>query len=100
MKRTEPRLHEQLTPTARLSLLAALLDADEAEFAVARDAVGVSDSVLSRHMSVLEGAGLLRVRKGYVARRPRTWLALTDEGRQAYAEHRAALLRILKSPAR
>ena len=47
----------------RLQLCALLAPADEAEFAVLRDAVGVSDSVLSKHLRTLEEAGYVVVRK-------------------------------------
>ena len=63
----------------------------EAEFAVVRDAVEVSDSVLSKHVATLERARLVAVRKGYVGKRPRTWLTLSREGRHALRDHLAAL---------
>lgn len=74
--------------------MAALSDVGDAEFGVVRDAVEISDSVLSRQVSSLENAGYVKVRKGYVGKRPRTWLRLTAAGRRAYAEHVAALREI------
>jgi DNA-binding MarR family transcriptional regulator len=56
-----------------------------------RDTVEVSDSVLSRQVSTLEAAGYVKVRKGYVGKRPRTWLSLTAAGRAAYERHLTAL---------
>ncbi len=67
---------------------------DEAEFALVRDEVEVSDSVLSKQVSTLEQAGYVRVRKGYVGKRPRTWLSLTRAGRAAWTAHLAALREI------
>ncbi|GAA4976557.1 transcriptional regulator [Kineococcus glutinatus] len=78
----------------RFSVLAALAAADEAEFSFVRDTVEVSDSVLSKQVTVLEEAGYVRVRKGAVGRRPRTWLALTADGRAAFAQHLAVLREI------
>jgi DNA-binding PadR family transcriptional regulator len=40
---------------------------------------------LSRHLTVLEEAGLVDVEKGYEGRRPRTWVRITKQGRQALA---------------
>jgi DNA-binding MarR family transcriptional regulator len=74
-----------------LSIVAALAPAEEVEFAVVRDAVGISDSLLSRHASALEAVGYVSIRKGYVGKRPRTWLSLTPAGRHALAQHLAAL---------
>ncbi|WP_018154921.1 winged helix-turn-helix domain-containing protein [Demetria terragena] len=75
----------------RFSIAAALASVDEADFATLRDAVEVSDSVLSKQVTQLEEAGYVKVRKGYVGKRPRTWLALTAAGRKAYARHLTAL---------
>ncbi|MGW8728662.1 transcriptional regulator [Streptomyces sp. NPDC055808] len=51
----------------------------------------VSDSVLSKAASDLEAAGYLGIRKGAAGRRFRTWLYLTDAGRDAPARHLEAL---------
>ncbi|RKR86365.1 winged helix DNA-binding protein [Micromonospora pisi] len=41
---------------------------------------------LSKHLSVLETAGLIEVEKGYEGRRGRTWITLTADGGTALAE--------------
>ena len=56
-----------------------------------RDTVEVSDSVLSKQAAQLEAAGYVKIRKGYVGKRPRTWLSLTPTGRTAYTGHLEAL---------
>ncbi|MGK5641101.1 transcriptional regulator [Streptomyces sp. URMC 126] len=80
-----------LSSPVRLSIVAALAAVDRAEFGAVRDLVDISDSVLSKQAATLEGAGWVAVSKGRVGRRPRTWLALTDEGRSVYRRHLAAL---------
>ncbi|MHB1234680.1 MAG: winged helix-turn-helix domain-containing protein [Microbacteriaceae bacterium] len=82
---------EHLNAPVRLSILSALVKVDEAEFQLVRDAVELTDSVLSRQVGVLEAAGYVRVRKGYVGKRPRTWLAATPTGRAALQRHLTAL---------
>ncbi|MDF9805220.1 DNA-binding MarR family transcriptional regulator [Streptomyces sp. HB372] len=86
-----PALDGVIHHPTRLTLVAFLSACDEAEFAAVRDGCRVSDSVLSKNASALEAAGYLRVRKGHVGKRPRTWLSLTPAGRQALARHLAAL---------
>lgn len=88
------RLDEVIHAPVRFSIIAALATVDEADFATVRDAVEVSDSVLSKQVATLEGAGYVKVRKGYVGKRPRTWVSLTRAGRTAYAQHLAALREI------
>ncbi|GAB2569385.1 MarR family transcriptional regulator [Paractinoplanes abujensis] len=84
----------------RLSIVACLAAADKAEFAFVRDTVEVSDSVLSRQVTLLTEAGYVKARKGYVGKRPRTWLSLTAAGRDAYGKHLAALTAIARLPVR
>lgn len=88
------RLHDKLQAPVRFSIAASLASVDEAEFAAVRDKIEVSDSVLSKQVTVLEEAGIVKVRKGYVGKRPRTWLSLTRQGRQVWSEHLEALREI------
>ena len=74
--------------------ICALLSAAEAEFATVRDAIGVSDSVLSKHVKTLEEAGYVAVRKAAFGGRQRTWLSLTAAGRKGFAAHVAELNRL------
>lgn len=88
-----PRYHldEVIHAPVRLSIVAALAAAENADFRFVRDTVEVSDSALSKQITTLENAGYVQVRKGSVGRRPRTYLSLTPEGRAAYRRHLAAL---------
>lgn len=75
------KLDPVLNSIARLSICGLLAaGADWIEFAALRDAAEISDSTLSRQARVLEEAGYLRVRKGAVGRRPRTWLQRAADG--------------------
>ena len=84
-------LDELLVHAVRFSVVAALSGLERAEFSLVRDTVQVSDSVLSKQVALLEGAGYVEVEKGKVGRRPRTWLSLTDDGERAFTRHVAAL---------
>ena len=74
--------------------ICAILSAAEAEFAMVRDAIQVSDSVLSKHVKTLEEAGYVAVRKAAQGGRQRTWLSLTSAGSTAFASHVAELNRL------
>ena len=89
-------IDEVIHAPVRFSIVAALSGLDQAEFALVRDAVEISDSALSKQVSVLEQAGYVKVKKGYVGKRPRTWLSLSPAGRAAYAAHVAALTEIAR----
>ena len=85
------RLDDVIHQPIRFSIIATLAASSEAEFGFVRDTVQVSDSVLSKQVAVLENAGYVHVKKGYIGKRPRTWLRLTDQGRTAFAAHLDAL---------
>lgn len=86
-----PGLDKEIHHPTRLAVAAFLSGCAEAEFASVRDYCGVSDSVLSKTVTALEKAGYVSVRKGYLGKRPRTWVSLTLTGRRALAAHLAAL---------
>lgn len=84
-------LDEHVLAPARLKLMSMLTAVSEAEFATIRDALDVSDSVLSKHLGALEEVGYLRRRKGVLRGRRTTWISLTAKGRKALSAHVAAL---------
>ena len=92
---TVPRFDSVVHAPLRLQVCAMLAAVESAEFAVVRDELGVSDSVLSKHVKVLDEAGYVRLRKAVVASRQRTWLSLTAPGRRALEGHVAELQRLL-----
>jgi DNA-binding MarR family transcriptional regulator len=83
----DPVIHAAL----RLQVCAMLAAADGIAFATVREMLDVSESVLSKHVKVLEEAGYVAVRKTTSDARQRTWLALTPSGQTAFAAHAAAL---------
>ncbi|MER6506365.1 transcriptional regulator [Nonomuraea sp. NPDC001636] len=94
------RLDEVIQHPTRLTVMAFLSGALEAEFAAVRDYAEISDASVSRIVSALQEAGYVHVRKGYVGKRPRTWLSLTQEGRRALAGHLDALQAIAETARR
>ncbi|HTU11857.1 MAG TPA: transcriptional regulator [Allosphingosinicella sp.] len=94
-----PGLDPLIHAPARLQICAILSAADEAEFAFVREETGVSESVLSKQVKLLDEAGYVAVRKATLASRQRTWLALTKAGRAAFAAHMQALTKLAATAA-
>ena len=94
---THPALHldDTVHQRVRLGILAVLEEAKRADFSYVRDALDLSDGNLSRHVQVLEEAGLVKVEKGFEGRRPRTWLSATKRGRAALADEVKALRELI-----
>ena len=89
-------LDRHLLAPARLKLTTMLTAVSEVEFAVLRDGLGVSDSVLSKHLGALEEVGYVKRRKGVHRGRRTTWIALTARGREALSAHVAALRSLIE----
>ena len=96
MSAAEPRLDPLLADPTRLSIVALLGASEWAEFSYIRDSSGISDSALSKQAAMLEKNGYIEISKGYVGRRPRTWMQLSDTGRTALESHVRALQRIVQ----
>lgn len=96
MALTHPRhgLDDLLGHPVRFSIVALLAPATQIEFSFVRDRVEVTDSMLSKQVSLLEQAGYVKVNKGFVGKRGRTWLSLTKAGGRVFERHLAALQEI------
>jgi DNA-binding MarR family transcriptional regulator len=86
-----PKFDPVIHAPARLQIAALLCAVSDADFSTVRDTVGVSDSVLSKHLKQLEDAGYVRLSKASLDGRVRTRLAMTKAGRRAFAAHVKAL---------
>ena len=80
----------------RLGILTITAEAQRAEFGYLREELGLTAGNLSRHLTVLDEAGLVEVEKGYSGRRARTWVRITAQGRAALAAELAALTELLR----
>ncbi|MFD3686411.1 winged helix-turn-helix domain-containing protein [Nocardiopsis sp. NPDC058631] len=87
-------LDQSLLNPTRFSIVSVLAATRWAEFGHVREAVKLSDSALSKQISALDKLGYVETEKGYVGKRPRTWLNLTRAGREALSGHISALQRI------
>jgi len=95
MSGIDPLIH----PPARLQLMTTLTSVTAVEFVTLRDALGVSDSVLSKHVSALAAEGYVASRKGVVDGRRTTWVSLTKTGDRALRAHVAALRSLIDAVA-
>lgn len=92
---SEARFDELIHAPTRLSIVSLLSVTEWADFKYLRDTVGLSDSALSKQLTTLEEAGYVEIRKGFVGKRARTTVRLSEGGRRAFADHVAALQQIV-----
>ena len=72
---------------ARLAILTVLSACDEADFTFLLRVTGLTNGNLSTHLSRLEEAKLMGIRKQFVEKKPRTVAYLTEHGRKQIEEH-------------
>src|SRR3954468_2666882 len=85
-------IHEK----ARLSIVASLAShPDGLLFNDLKDLCALTDGNLSRHLTVLQEAGVVDVKKSFQNNRPQTWCRLTASGRKRFNEYVEELERVV-----
>lgn len=85
-------LHEP----ARLQIMGCLWHLEEADFLFLSRQVGLTVGNLSFHLSKLEAAGLVVIRKTFQGKVPRTSAAMTEAGRRALHDYRQTVMGFLQ----
>jgi DNA-binding MarR family transcriptional regulator len=84
---------------ARLMILAVLYVVESADFTFLLRQTGLTRGNLSSHLSKLEAAGYVDVKKEFVEKIPRTLLRLTGKGQAAFEAYRRDMLHVLEDVA-
>jgi DNA-binding MarR family transcriptional regulator len=80
---------------ARLMILAHLYVVESADFLFLSRQTGLTAGNLSSHLSKLEEAGYLEIKKEFLDKRPHTMLSLTEEGRTAIRDYVQSMRQVL-----
>ncbi|MDN6557610.1 MAG: transcriptional regulator [Acidipropionibacterium acidipropionici] len=81
------RWDKAFTAPARYTIAATLAHQDRVSFSLIRKALGISATLMSKHVSYLEQVGYLTVYKVKSGRQVLTELSLTDAGRRAFRRY-------------
>jgi DNA-binding MarR family transcriptional regulator len=76
---------------ARLMILMYLYSLESSDFVFLLRATELTWGNLSSHLAKLEEAGYVEIEKGFVGKRPRTVVRLTDSGREAIRHYRQTM---------
>jgi DNA-binding MarR family transcriptional regulator len=89
-------IHEK----ARLGVLTSLMAHPRGlAFGDLKHLCGLTDGNLSRHLQVLQYAGLVEIIKGYEGNRPHTQCRLTPAGRRRFLDYLAVLEQVVRDAA-
>ena len=81
-----------------MSALCALPDRRSVSFSTLRNSLNVTDGNIGAHLQKLREAGYVEISKRFVDEKPRTLVAATPDGRQAFLEHVLALEEVIREP--
>src|SRR5258708_30330151 len=89
-------IHEK----ARLGVLTSLVAQTKGlVFGDLKELCGLTDGNLSRHLQVLEEAGMIAIEKGYDHNRPQTLCRITGQGRKRYLDYLKVLEQVVRDAA-
>jgi DNA-binding transcriptional ArsR family regulator len=89
-------IHER----ARLGVLTSLMARPKGvAFAELKSLCGLTDGNLSRHLQVLQEAGLVELAKGFERNRPLTVCRITAQGRARFLEYLEVLEKVVRDAA-
>ncbi|MFX1325389.1 MAG: winged helix-turn-helix domain-containing protein [Promethearchaeota archaeon] len=91
-----PPIDKLIHEPARLDILATLYVIKESDFIFLKNQTGMTWGNLSSHLTKLEDAGYVRVKKELSGKKTKTRISLTDEGRSAFREYRQKMDEFLK----
>jgi DNA-binding MarR family transcriptional regulator len=86
MAQADEIIHQQ-TRLKIMATLVAVPDGEWLEFTRLKAILQATDGNLGAHITTLEDAGYVGVKKDFVGKKPRTRVALTRGGRRAFAQH-------------
>lgn len=81
---------------ARYAIMAHLYVLESADFIFLTQQIGLTPGNLSVHMSRLESAGYIEVKKEFLRRKPHTMVSLTLEGRHAFETYRKYMKQVVE----
>jgi DNA-binding transcriptional ArsR family regulator len=82
------KLDKTIHEPARLIIMAHLYVVESADFLFLQRQTQMTPGNLSAHLSKLEDAGYVEIKKEFIERKPHTALALTKKGRDAFRQYR------------
>jgi DNA-binding HxlR family transcriptional regulator len=91
------KLNRQFENRVRLGIMSVLAVNDHVDFNTLKELLDVTDGNLASHLTALEKADMVEVRKQFIGRKPNTSYLITGNGKKAFNEHLNYLSQLVKS---
>lgn len=79
----------------RLGIMSALMVNEALDFNSLKELLGVTDGNLASHLKVLEREKIINVSKRFIGRKPSTTYKATEQGKELFRKHLAALEKLI-----
>ena len=94
----QPVIDKLIHEPARFQIMAQLYVVKSADFLFVMRQTDLTFGNLSSHISKLDNAKYVNVKKDFIGKKPSTMLKLTPKGRNAFDEYRKEMKNALKMP--
>ncbi len=94
-KRATPNIDRLIHEPARYTLMSYLYVVESADFIFLVKQTGLTWGNLGAHLSKLEAAGYVEIKKEFLGKKPHTVASLTQEGRLAFEAYRKEMRNVL-----
>jgi DNA-binding HxlR family transcriptional regulator len=81
----------------RLGIMSALMVNDMIDFNALKELLGLTDGNLASHLKALEQKEIVAVSKQFIGRKPSTTYKATEQGRDLFRLHLAALEKLINN---
>lgn len=79
----DPIIHSRI----RLAVLSILIAVEKADFNYLKNNIGTTDGNLSTHLTKLEEANYISIKKSFKGKKPLTTCSITAKGRNAFSKY-------------
>lgn len=96
MKEIISKLNKAFESRIRLGIMSVLVVNNWVDFITLKELLETTDGNLASHLKTLEGRELIKMKKQFIGRKPRTSYQVTEAGRKLFAQHIEALEKLIK----
>lgn len=96
MKDLISKLNKLFDSRVRVGIMSMLLRSNWIDFRTLKESLGTTDGNLSSHLSALEKANMIKLKRQFVNNRPKTSYKITRQGLRRFTEHLEAYEQLTK----
>lgn len=97
MKNPISNLQKVFESRIRLGVMSALMVNDTLDFNALKELLGLTDGNLASHLKTLEQQEIVVVSKQFIGRKPRTTYKASEQGKDLFRTHLAALEELINN---